>query len=173
LYVWGYSENGSTNKAFRNGELRWADFVAFSRGPGFRSYNDEFFWQTGCDQVWYGQVDSSKGGWIYSGEYQVGVGPNFYVDKGDASTTPVPVNRFTPNPTPTPVKITNGTWYEPKYGFSGEEWCAVGPTGCDTGWVGGPTVEVACAGNQRVKNTGDFYYRWDGLKRFVGRTTCE
>lgn len=163
IYAWGYSENGPTHKSFRNGELRWGDYRTIFRGFDYKSYNDENFWQAGCDNVLI-----SNGGWMYSGEYQIGF--NLYIDKGDANNAPQTISRFTPNPTPTPIS-KDGTWYESKCGFSGEQWCNINSF-CDTGWVGGPTKEVSCPPGFKIKNTGTYSYRWDGLKRFVGKTEC-
>lgn len=168
IYAYGYPESAQTFKAFRNGELRWMDYTNLSTGSTYRPYNDEAFWQNGCDTIWYGKIDQSRGGWIYGGEYQVG--QNFYVDFGDANTPPQNVSRYSPNPTPIPSSQTS-TWTEAQCAFTGEEWCAAG-TSCDTGWVGGPTVEVTCPEGTKLQNTGTYSVRWDGLKRFSGSTRC-
>lgn len=167
VYVWGYPESGPTNKAFRNGELRWMDYAKFSEGSAYYPHDNENFWQSGCGRVWRGELGETKGGWVYSGVYQVGM--KFWEDMG-GNASPVEVSRFSPNPTPTPI-VTSGAWCEKTLGFSGEEWCNVGTT-CDTGWVGGPAVSVACPAGQKMKNTGTYYSRWDGMKKFVGKTEC-
>ncbi|MBI1934829.1 hypothetical protein HYS31_00155 [Candidatus Woesearchaeota archaeon] len=163
VYVWDYPENGPTNKFFRNGELKWAEFGQFERSKAYHNANENDFWSNGCKAVWDNQA--RKGGWIYSGVYQVG--QNFYNDKGTDSSAPLITK---PSPEPEPIAKTD-IWLE-ALGFKGEAWCSVGKT-CNTGWVTGPSVKVECPADKKLVNRGTLYSKWDGLKRFEGKTDCE
>ena len=172
IYAWGYPESGPTHKYFRNGELRWMDFVAVAATSVYYSYNDETFWAPKCDAQWRG--DYNSGGWIYEGIYQKGIYQIgdldvFYLDKGDQNTPVQNLSRYSPSPTPVPYSKTS-VWNE-ACSFQGEQWCQLGTT-CDTGWVGGPRHEVSCPSGKRLRNTGTYYRLWNGLSRFSGKTEC-
>jgi len=105
VYAWGYpySENMKYNNWFRNGELRWSQYLSIGEFETLPAPDDHPWWNERCLGAW-----TNKQNWIYSGNYKLD--NKIFTDTGDPPPTPTPKPPTnTPKPTATPTRIPTPT----------------------------------------------------------------
>ncbi|MCX6013538.1 MAG: hypothetical protein NTV30_09060, partial [Chloroflexi bacterium] len=83
VYAWGYPYDSSENynKWFRNGELRFSEWLNMGAYPVVHAPDDHTWWDSGCSNAF-----TQKTNWVYSGNHQFDY--ISYEDRGDS--TPIP-----------------------------------------------------------------------------------
>lgn len=68
VYTWGYSYESAENYRnwFRNGELRWSNWLNLGWLSSPKSPDDDGWWGEECSRAW-----SEKPNWVYTGTYKL------------------------------------------------------------------------------------------------------
>ena len=90
IYAWGYPYDSADNYKnwFRNGELRWTDWLNLGWLSSPKSPDDDRWWGVECSRAW-----SEKPNWVYTGVYKLTA--TEYFDDGSG---PTPTSTPTPKP---------------------------------------------------------------------------
>lgn len=109
VYSWGYPFASTSNYRdwFRNGEVRFSDWLNLGAYSPPKAANDDAFWDAGCNRAW-----TEKANWLYNGIYQLS-GVNYTdtgTNSGGLSITPVTATKTKYNISLTPADFTNSQY---------------------------------------------------------------